>query len=870
MLRYAKNPGRTQLKHWSGKPTPIMLLPHSSTLSMTAERTEYPDSLRDGTEESALPDLVANTHRQSLSVGLILIATALLLYFSVTGHASDEARFRFLVLTLLSSLVRIGAWVHFTFGYQPERQKLFHRTFLLTLGLGAICWGIACVLLMQGSDQVGRLITMLFACSIGPTGAYIYGAILAASMLSVLMLMIPPLAYFLWTGSASEVLIGFAAIFLLLQAAVGSNRIRHLNLRALRLAKTAHNAAQEAIRARAQAENAKQAESRFLQSVSHELRTPLNAIIGCGYLLESGSIDSAEQKDNIDTLNQAGQFMLGMINDLLDVSKINSGEFELSNEPFALDDSLKAVANVMRVNAKKKGINLVIEPMPADLTGYYLGDSLRLRQILFNLIGNAIKFTEKGSVRLQVSHAQAIQDRVERIRFDVVDTGAGIAKEHLDKLFKPFSQVGDIKQRAGGTGLGLSIVRELSERMGGQAIATSELGKGSTFSVEVELEPCPAPKSTAEQAVDADSEADLADIAGVRILLVDDSAMNRKVGERLLSRAGALVDTANDGQQALDWLSANPEAVDVVLLDVQMPVMDGIAAVKAIRADARFEGLPVVAMTAATTASDVDEGTAAGMDRYVPKPFEPATLFAVIRELVDAYRGPVREQSGSVASESSELSSSIKRANDPDVSSGFQWASLPGIDLKEAQARFRMEPGRYQTALKSFIVQGATVPTAYRLADNALRQRAFKSSISSLQTMATLVGAQGVSSSCRAILQLIQHHGVERAEREIDELLVQLNAMRSAYSALEREIHDRVDAAPSAALAFVDNVALRQFREKLKANSFMAVDAYADIMPALNTALGKDKTAILSKAMAELDFEAALSELDRLFASDSD
>ena len=380
----------------------------------------------------------------------------------------------------------------------------------------------------------------------------------------------------------------------------------------------------------AQAANA--AKSEFLAHMSHEIRTPMNAVLGLAQVLEREPL-SANQRDMVERIRTAGQSLLTILNDVLDLSKIEAGQLRLEEHPFALDRLLAHVDSLMGQAARAKGLSLRIES-PRPPVGMLLGDGLRVEQILFNLTGNAIKFTEQGEVVVFV-HCHEADGQSLRLRFEVRDTGIGVTADALARLFTPFTQAdGGIGRRFGGTGLGLSICKRLVELMGGEIGAESQPGAGSMFWFELDLrradEAAQVPTPIQAPAIMPTGPR----LQGAQVLVVDDSAMNRDLVERALRLEGAVATLAADGQQALELLRSRPQGFDAVLMDVQMPVMDGLTAMRKIRGELGLIDLPLVAFTAGVRDEQQLAARAAGADDVLPKPMDLEHLTTVLERWI--------------------------------------------------------------------------------------------------------------------------------------------------------------------------------------------------------------------------------------------
>lgn len=400
---------------------------------------------------------------------------------------------------------------------------------------------------------------------------------------------------------------------------------------------TIEKSQRELTEARVIAEAANKAKSDFLSTITHEIRSPMTAVIGYADLLMDGGLAEDQRHDHVSRIRRSGEHLLGVINDILDASKIEAGAMTVESVPCSVRQVVDDVRGMVEGKAKAAGVELVVEVSPS-VPGMIASDPLRLRQVLMNLASNAVKFTKHGSVTIRVDLAD---ESVLRAR--VEDTGIGMSPEQADRLFKPFSQAdSSTSRRYGGTGLGLTISRKLARLMGGDITVESRPGEGSTFTATFRFSPCSEPaaaKATARRTVS---------LSNVRVLLVDDSEDNRRLLAHFLRGAGADVVQAADGEDAVRCIAEEMTRrgpFNVVLMDMQMPVCDGYEATRRARAIG-YQG-PIIALTAHSIAEERGKCVAAGCDDFLNKPIDRSTLCGAVLDWADRqHHAPAPEPSG--------------------------------------------------------------------------------------------------------------------------------------------------------------------------------------------------------------------------------
>ena len=510
----------------------------------------------------------------------------------------------------------------------PERIRTAARQLEGNAAAVGLMWAVATVYIYPTLSGTTATVYMVMVCGSVSTAAFFMSMAGRSFLLLTVLQLGSLMVVSLLPGSARSLPLAVLALLFGVTMYQATREFRDIALRSLRHGLEADEANTSLLRAKEAAEAANLAKSQFLATMSHEIRTPMNGVLGALELLRHTALE-ARQRRLVKTAAASGESLMDILNDVLDHSKIEAGKLVLASTPMSLHSVVASATALFRANAESRGLSITLQ-LGDGVPDGVIGDAPRLKQVLLNLLGNGVKFTEKGSITLSVSAEQA-DPKHSRVRFAVQDTGIGMPAHALEQVFQPFHQIDSTRSRLrGGTGLGLAISQRITEAMGGRIEVQSRLGLGSVFSFRLLL---PLAPNVPLPVYDSDFGGldDSAALSGT-VLLVEDNIVNRMIGAEMLKSFGVDVMEAEDGAQALALLER--QRVDLVLMDIQMPVLDGYAATRQARereSRLRLPRVPIVALTANAFDEDAAQSMAAGMDAHLAKPYSRAQLHELLQ-----------------------------------------------------------------------------------------------------------------------------------------------------------------------------------------------------------------------------------------------
>jgi signal transduction histidine kinase/DNA-binding response OmpR family regulator len=586
------------------------------------------------------------------------------------------------------------------------------------------------------------------------------------------------------------------------------------------------------------ADAANQAKSDFLANMSHEIRTPMNAIMGMTHLAQRTDL-THQQRNYLDKIDNSCQNLLAIINDILDFSKVEAGKLTFENSVFSLDTVLNHLLDTIKIKAEQKNVQLFFV-MPSEVPRQLVGDSLRLGQILLNLASNAVKFTETGQVSISVEH-QILSANTVKLLFSISDTGIGMTAEQIAELFQPFSQADtSITRKYGGSGLGLIISKQLADLMNGDIDVVSEYGKGSTFifSVNLPIAPLESVKKSVEKSATLPVNPHY---QGQRILLVEDNEINQQVAMELLTTIGLTVTIANNGQEGLTFALEQP--FDLILMDIQMPIMDGLTATKLIRLESPLKDIPIIAMTAHAMQGDREKSLAAGMNDHLTKPIALNKLVKMLNKWLDV---------------------NVEIPPLPDLTSellGILPKSLPPFDLMQAIVFSNHNANLLHSLLLNFGKRFANAPAELQ---SFIKYQKFQDAA---QLAHSIKGVSGTLAACELknaadVLEAECRSGeLHKITPLLNNLTEKLNSALNAVQLLPPLMEQNNDTTLHFDKA---NELVMQLKSALQRNDFKATDIFVQLKAYFLSQNLQNEVVELTNWLEQLDFQKALSVLERI------
>ncbi len=707
------------------------------------------------------------------TLGSVFFLVSWLFIIYTTSVADDLPLISMIGILLFGLLIatRLVLGLGFDSLYERMTSRRWQHAFGAVVLVNGLTWGsLSAILVWHYFPSWPAYLTLICTAILAAGGTNTLNTHLRLLMGFLVLAVVPSVIPLIVTSKTDSSGFGILLLMYILFLAGFS---RQLNLRywnALRSSQQLQVALQKA-------EAANHAKSQFLANMSHEIRTPLNAMLG---LAQSGRRNSREMdaRNRFSHILASGQHLLGIINEVLDLSKLNSGKLLVDSIPFELTPNINEALDYVRESAHIKGLNLTVEYDP-KLPEWVLGDPRRLRQVLVNLLGNAIKFTLQGEIKLTVQPVNS------QICFAVMDTGIGIDNAQINSLFQAFEQAdGKTTRRFGGTGLGLAISRDLAKVMGGDITVKSILNQGSTFTLCLPLKKTQQPENHAARQLKTAGTR----LAGMSVLAVEDDELNRLVLREMLEYEGATVALSNNGQQAIDRLKAlGPTTFDIVLMDVQMPVMDGYQATRYITSIA--PSLPVIGLTAHAMAEEKERCLAAGMVAHVTKPVDQDHLVSVLLQ----HLSPAGEHEELATAEMACIAI-------PPAVDEHRHATPPGIDADGAMKDLNCDWPTFRRILRSFYKQrcNSSNEIAILLARGAIEEA--REIAHGIRGSSSYIGAWKLQQEARALEEACITGDLDAAIEQLTQFRPRFDEVISSIEMLDEDGHTKPTEAPQQSL----------------------------------------------------------------------